>query len=102
MGKLLQPGQAGTIESNDIIVTVAPAAEDGIVIELTSPVIKQYGNRIREVIADTLVSLGVTQAFVQANDKGALDCTIRARVQTAVARALQEGGDLKWKNCGEV
>ncbi|HAK74508.1 MAG TPA: citrate lyase acyl carrier protein [Sporomusaceae bacterium] len=94
MGKLLQPGQAGTLESNDIVVTVAPAtAEDGIVIELTSPVIKQYGKRIREVIAEALADAGVQQAFVQANDKGALDCTIRARVQTAVARALQEGGN---------
>jgi citrate lyase subunit gamma (acyl carrier protein) len=94
MGKLLQPGQAGTLESNDIVVTVAPAtAEDGIVIELTSPVIKQYGKRIREVIAEALAEAGVQQAFVQANDKGALDCTIRARVQTAVARALQEGGN---------
>ncbi len=94
MGKLLQPGQAGTLESNDIVVTVAPAtAEDGIVIELTSPVIKQYGKRIREVIAEALADAGVQQAFVQANDKGALDCTIRARAQTAVARALQEGGN---------
>ncbi len=94
MGKLLQPGQAGTLESNDIVVTVAPAtAEDGIVIELTSPVIKQYGKRIREVIAEALADAGVQQAFVQANDKGALDCTIRARVQTAVARALQGGGN---------
>lgn len=94
MGNLLQPGQAGTLESNDIVITVAPAtAEDGIVIELTSPVIKQYGKRIREVIAEALAEAGVQQAFVQANDKGALDCTIRARVQTAVARALQEGGN---------
>lgn len=94
MGKLLQPGQAGTLESNDIVITVAPAtAEDGIVIELTSPVIKQYGKRIREVIVEALAEAGVQQAFVQANDKGALDCTIRARVQTAVARALQEGGN---------
>lgn len=94
MGNLLQPGQAGTIESNDIIVTVAPAtAEDGIVIELTSPVMKQYGKRIREVITAALLEAGVKHAFVQANDKGALDCTIRARVQTAVARALQEGGN---------
>lgn len=94
MGKLLQPGQAGTLESNDIVITVAPAtAEDGIVIELTSPVIKQYGKRIREVIVEALAEAGVQQVFVQANDKGALDCTIRARVQTAVARALQEGGN---------
>ena len=94
MEKLLQPGQAGTIESNDIIVTVAPSApESGIVIELTSPVMKQYGKRIREVITEALLAAGIQHAFVQANDKGALDCTIRARVQTAVARALQEGGN---------
>lgn len=94
MRKIVQPGQAGTLESNDIIVTIAPTeAGSGIVIELTSPVIKQYGRRIKEVITETLTALGITEALVQANDKGALDCAIRARVQTAAARALQEGGN---------
>lgn len=92
MVKLTHPAQAGTIESNDIMITVSPAAAgEGIVIELTSPVVKQYGSRIRQVITETLAELGITDAKVHANDKGALDCTIKARVETAVTRAAEGG-----------
>ena len=88
MSKLGRPGQAGTMESNDITITVAPNDADGIDIELNSPVSKQYGSQIRTAIIDELNAQGVTTAKVVANDKGAIDCTIRARVRTAVARAL--------------
>lgn len=91
MSYLYQPGQAGTLESNDIMITVAPAeSENGITIELISPVMKQYGNKIREAIISELTTLGISAAKVQANDKGALDCTIRARVKTAVTRASKQ------------
>ena len=91
MSYLYQPGQAGTLESNDIMITVAPAeSENGITIELISPVMKQYGNKIREAIISELTTLGISAAKVQANDKGALDCTIRARVKTAVTRAAKQ------------
>lgn len=93
MAALIQPGQAGTVESNDILIVIAPSDPGtGITIELNSPVIKQYGERIREVIAEMLDQCKITDAFVHANDKGALDCTIRARVQTAIARASAKGG----------
>ena len=91
MSYLYQPGQAGTLESNDIMITVAPAeSENGITIELISPVMKQYGNKIRAAIISELTTLGISAAKVQANDKGALDCTIRARVKTAVTRAAKQ------------
>ena len=91
MSYLYQPGQAGTLESNDIMITVAPAeSENGITIGLISPVMKQYGNKIREAIISELTTLGISAAKVQANDKGALDCTIRARVKTAVTRASKQ------------
>lgn len=43
---------------------------------------------MREVIKNKLVELGVEGVKVQAQDKGALDFTIRARIEAAVARAL--------------
>lgn len=93
MVKLVRPGQAGTMESNDIFVIVAPAdAGTGRRIELTSPVIRQYGRQITSVIAQTLADHGLEDVVVNANDKGALDCTIRARLTTAIARAAQEEG----------
>lgn len=91
MEGLKRIGQAGTLESSDIMVTVAPAATGaGLVIELTSPVARQFGSQIKQVIRITLEERGITEAVVNANDKGALDCTIRARVTAALERAMAE------------
>lgn len=80
---------AGTLESSDICVTVQPAAK-GIRIDLNSTVENYYGDSIRETIGAVLQELGVRTALVSAVDHGALDCTIRARVTTAVKRASRE------------
>ena len=88
LAKISKSAQAGTVESSDILIILAPADPgSGIQIELVSPTIQQYGEQIRKVIFDTLVARGIQDACVHANDKGALDCTIEARVQTAIARA---------------
>ena len=84
---------AGTLESSDCMVTV----EDGdgnIDLVLESTVIHQYGNQIRHV--DTLESLGVQNVKIKIVDKGALDCTIRARVEAAVYRSAGQSEQLPW------
>lgn len=78
---------AGTLESGDILVRIAPATSDGLNIDLESSVAAQFGAQIRSLIAETLEGLGVDKADVTAVDKGALDCTIRARVTAAAVRA---------------
>ncbi len=89
MSKLLKAAQAGSVESSDILIMVAPAeAGAGIKVELVSPTMQQYGEQIKDVIIRTLASHGIQDAVVHANDKGALDFTIEARVTTAVSRAL--------------
>ena len=85
--KILEAGIAGTLESSDISIQVEANEGKGIEIELKSTVEIQFGNQIRKVIRETLEELGVKDALVRATDKGALDCTIRARVLTAVNRA---------------
>ena len=82
-------GIAGTQESSDIVVTVMPG-ENGIQIHLKSVVERYYGDSIRATIRAVLEELGVQNANVEAVDHGALDCTIRARVTTAVHRASGE------------
>ena len=77
---------AGTLESSDALVTVEPG-EDGVELELTSSVRNQYGRQIRATVLETLDRLGVTQGRVTVVDKGALDCTIKARVECAVLRS---------------
>jgi citrate lyase subunit gamma (acyl carrier protein) len=87
--QLLRAAQAGTIESNDIMVTVTPAAKaSGLSLTLVSPVLKQYGRQIRSVIEEVLASYDIKDVQIHANDKGALDCTIRARLTVAIQRAL--------------
>lgn len=94
--KIVKAAQAGTVESSDIVVKIEPK-EDGVEIELTSSVLQQYGERIEAVIRETLKELGIENAKVTAIDKGALDCTVRARTQTAAFRAA-DSTDYPWKN----
>ncbi|MDR0624206.1 MAG: citrate lyase acyl carrier protein [Treponema sp.] len=93
--EIQQNSVAGTMESSDIMISLAPGSS-GIEIDLQSIVEKQFGQEIRRAITETLDSLAVKNVRVQAVDKGALDCVIRARVKTAVYRA---SGDSRynWK-----
>lgn len=84
--KIQTSAAAGTLESSDAQVTVEPN-ERGITLSLTSSVMNQYGRQIRETVLETLARLGVEDAAVTVVDKGALDCTIKARVECAVFRS---------------
>lgn len=80
--------QAGTLESGDIMILIDLGGEsDQISIDLQSPSSTCYGPRIRSIIRDTLDQLGIARAYIKAEDRGALDCTISARVEAAVKRA---------------
>lgn len=82
---------AGTLESSDIYVEVAPAAAgSGLALDITSVVFAQFGEEIERVIRETLQDLEIADADVRVSDRGAVDCTIRARVETAVRRGKGE------------
>lgn len=82
---------AGTMESSDIYVEIEPLpAGSGVELILTSVVYEQFGPEIEAVIRQTLKDLAVTDVKVTASDRGAVDCTIRARVETAVYRGKGE------------
>lgn len=84
--EILKPAIAGTLESSDAQVTVEPG-EGAIELSLTSSVINQYGRQIKAAVLETLERLDVTNARVTVVDKGALDCTLKARVECAVFRS---------------
>ena len=90
--KLITTGNAGTMESNDIMITVEPSDAGGVQVELTSSVYQQFGKQIIAVIRETAADYGVENALITAVDKGALDCTIRARVAAACQRATVSDG----------
>ena len=94
--KLITIGNAGTMESNDIMITVEPSDAGGVQVELTSSVYQQFGKQITAVIRETAADYGVENALITAVDKGALDCTVRARVATALTRAA-EWHDYTWE-----
>ena len=50
---------------------------------------RQERKQIEAVIRDTLTHYGIENAEVTAVDKGALDCTVRARVTAAIFRSAQ-------------
>jgi len=93
--EIKKPAMAGTLESSDCLVTVE-AGEGKIDFTLDSAVINQYGNQIRKVVYETLEHLGVKDVKISVVDKGALDCTIKARVEGAVFRSLEQKEHLPW------
>lgn len=93
--EIKKPAVAGTMESSDCQVTIEPGT-NGIEFELNSVVAHQFGNQIRKVTLETLDRLGVRNARVSIVDKGALDCTIKARVEGAVFRSVGQFTNLPW------
>ena len=91
----IKTATAGTLESGDVMVQISPAEGEGLHIELESTVALQFGEQIRQVATEALTDFGLTNAHVRLVDKGALDCTIRARVTAAAVRAT--GKDV-WKD----
>ena len=93
--EIRKPAIAGTLESSDCQVTIEPG-NGKIDFELESAVINQYGNQIRKVVFETLDNLEIKDAKITIIDKGALDCTIKARIEAAVYRSVGQIEDLPW------
>ena len=93
---ILNCAAAGTLESSDALVTVEPHSS-GILLEISSSVMNQYGRQIRDTVLETLERLEVKNASVTVVDKGALDCTLKARVECAVYRSCNESSsNIPW------
>ena len=83
--KILKKGQAGTMQSSDLMVTVEPA--DELIIEIQSTVKKQFEHLIRARLEQVLGKLGVASGKISVSDRGALDYAIEARLEAALNRA---------------
>lgn len=93
--KIQQEAIAGTLESSDLLVKVSP--HQGLEIVINSEVNKQFGKQIALVVKNTLNNLQLTDGLIIIDDKGALDCAIKARVQCAVLRGAQQS-TLNWSH----
>ena len=86
--------QSGTFESSDVIVLIEPLPNhSGRKIEISSSVMQQYGVSFKQLVIDMLDQYEMTDIHLIAKDKGALEPTIKARLETAIKRSLdiQEG-----------
>ena len=86
---------AGTLESSDAQVTVEQG-NGTVKLSIESRVIHQFGKQIKATILETLNRLDVKDAKVTVVDKGALDCTLKARVECAVYRSNDITENLPW------
>ena len=94
--KVIHEAIAGTLESSDLLVKVSPSAEETREIVIQSAVLKQFGKQIKHVVEETLDRLSVHAGSIVIEDKGALDCVIRARVQAAVLRGCSTQ-EMQWE-----
>lgn len=79
---------AGSVESSDVFVGVEPG--EGIHINVESVVYEQFGKELEKNAAEALALFGVKNATIIMRDSGALECTVRARLETALRRACGE------------
>ncbi len=86
---LKKPASAGTLESSDVLVTVEPNPGGGVVIDLDSEVKAAFGPDIEATVRRELALAEVEDVVVRLKDRGALDCTIAARVRCALYRAAE-------------
>ncbi len=77
------------------MVRIGPAAQPGIQLEIDSIVKQQFGAAIEQVVRETLAQLGVKQASVVVDDKGALECVF-ASSRTGRGAARGATDQLQW------
>ncbi len=89
MGVIRKAASAGTMESSDVYVEVEPGF-GGLELSVDSVVAQQFGQQIEHTVREVLREQGVADAVVRIFDRGALDCVLRARVETALLRGEGE------------
>lgn len=87
MNEIIRKATAGTMESSDVYVEIEP--DEGLSIELESVVKAQFGLQIMDTVKEVLKEYHIENALIRIADRGALDCVIRARVETAIMRGKE-------------
>ena len=93
--EIKETASAGTIEKCDCLVTVSKG-EGNIKINLSSKVLYQYGDSIRNTILQTLKKLDVNNVTVDVEDMGAFEYVIVARLEAAIYRSQKQMDQIPW------
>lgn len=82
---MLNTASAGTLESSDCLVTVSPAEK--LTLEYKGANSEVFAERTRRLVESAAKRCGVNGAEILIQDQGALEITIKARLETAFLRA---------------
>lgn len=82
--------QAGSLESGDALVRVAPSPEEEISVSVESKVSPRFAKAIERAVRETAAEFEIRSASFEVVDRGALDFVLRARVRTALKRAMED------------
>ena len=93
--EIKETASAGTIDKCDCLVTVSKGEGD-IKINLSSKVLYQYGDSIRNTILQTLKKLNINDITVDVEDMGAFEYVIVARLEAAIYRSQKQMDQIPW------
>jgi citrate lyase acyl carrier protein len=93
--EIKETASAGTIDKCDCLVTVSKGEGD-IKINLSSKVLYQYGDSIRNIILQTLKKLHINDVTVDIEDMGAFEYVIVARLEAAIYRSQKQMNQIPW------
>jgi citrate lyase subunit gamma (acyl carrier protein) len=89
--RVLREAKAGLNDKGDLVVHLRPAGDrSGVQLDIESKVMSMFGEQIRASVLEIIESYALADLYVSVRDQGALDYAIRARVQTAIERAIKE------------
>ncbi len=89
-------GIAGSLESCDaLVMVILSSGTEAPEVEIDGPSLPAFGDSMKIAALETVRSLGITGCRIRVQDRGALDCTLRARVETAARRALAGPGEMR-------
>ena len=90
--RILREAKAGLDERGDVLVCLSPGElNSGVQIEIESTLMSLFGDQIRASVLEVVEGYGLNDLKLAIRDQGALDYALRARVQTAIERAVKEG-----------
>ncbi|WP_369311602.1 citrate lyase acyl carrier protein [Providencia rettgeri] len=96
--KIKHAAVAGTLESSDVMVRIEPLEDtQEVSVQITSSVEKQFGDAIASIVQEMITQHDIQGAQIIVDDKGALECVLRARLEALLARAC-DIDYLPWEN----
>ena len=82
---MIGTAQAGSLESSDCMVIVSPAGSFSL--DYRGPNSRLFGGRTEAIAREMADRYAPEGAEVRIQDRGALEITLRARIETAFKRA---------------